>query len=127
MARAVLVAQDTINRQKEQLYLKEKQLQLQAPKVEYFDEVLNSDNLIPMTIIAKDLGMSAIALNKTLHKMNVIYRCGKTWVAYSKYQENDFFKSKTHPYVNEKGEQHTAIHFYATEKGRQFIMNTLKK
>jgi len=94
----------------------------QAPKVEYHDEVLNSEGLISTTLIAKDLGMSAMSLNKKLHAMGIIFRNQDTWVPYSKYQDKGFCKSKTFPYVDSNGKQKTAIQFYWTEKGREFIM-----
>ena len=97
----------------------------QAPKVEYHDEVLNSEGLISTTVIAKDLGMSAGALNKKLHLMGIIYRSSDTWVPYSKYQDKGLCKSKTFPYNDSNGKQKTAIHFYWTEKGREFIINKL--
>lgn len=95
----------------------------QAPKVEYHDEVLNSEGLINTTMIAKDLGMSAGALNKRLHQDGIMFRNGETWVPYSKYQDKGYLKSKTFPYVDSNGKQKSAIHFYWTEKGREFLMN----
>lgn len=94
----------------------------QAPKVEYHDEVLNSEGLISTTIIAKDLGMSAVSLNKKLHAMGIIFRNQDAWVPYSKYQDKGLCKSKTFPYVDSNGKQKTAIQFYWTEAGRMFIM-----
>eukprot|EP01037_Dinobryon_pediforme_P011474 gene11474-11570_t len=51
----------------------------QAPKVSYVNTVLEAPNLIPITIIAKDLGMSAKELNKLLSKKGVIFKQGETW------------------------------------------------
>jgi prophage antirepressor-like protein len=134
LARAVLVAQDSINRLKNQIEIKQQQLLLanttiktQAPKVEYYDEVLDSEGLISTTIIAKDLGMSASALNRKLHMMGIIFPQNGTWVPYSKYQGNGLSKSKTFPYQDKDGKQKTAIHFYWTEKGREFIMSKITK
>lgn len=103
-----------------------RQLTLQAPKVEYYEKVLDSEGLISTTIIAKDLGMSANTLNKKLHKLSVIYRVQGAWVPYSKYQDTGYCKSKTFPVVDKDGKQKTVIHFYWTEKGRQFINNLLQ-
>lgn len=134
MARAILVAQDSINRLKSQLETKERQIELQrhelisqAPKVDYYNEVLDSTGLTSTTIIAKDLGMSAGALNKKLHAMGIIYRAGETWVPYSKYQSRGFVKSKTFPYTDKDGKPQTAIHFYWTETGREFVMSRIPK
>ncbi|WP_219716699.1 phage antirepressor KilAC domain-containing protein, partial [Clostridioides difficile] len=54
-----------IEEEKERLLLKET-IQVQQPKVEYHDKVLNPDKLVTTTDIAKDLGMTAQALNKLL-------------------------------------------------------------
>jgi anti-repressor protein len=94
---------------------------LQAPKVRYVDEVLDATNLIPATIIAKDLGMSAKELNKKLHQKGVIYRQGQTWVLYSKYQDKGYTHSKTHTYTDTQGQKQTSIQTFWTEKGREFI------
>lgn len=132
LAKAVLVAQDSINRLKNQLETREQQLKLQseelkkqAPKAEYYDNVLDSEGLIATTLIAKDLGMSASALNKKLFAMNVIYNCQGTWVVTAKYQAMGFAKSKSFPHHDSKGELHTSIHFYWTQKGREFIIRKL--
>lgn len=132
LARAILVANDSINRLKNQIETKEQQLKLQsdelkkqAPKAEYYDSVLDSEGLIATTLIAKDLGMSANALNKKLFAMNVIYNCQGTWVVTSKYQALGYAKSKSFPHHDSKGELHTSIHFYWTQKGREFIIRKL--
>ena len=113
--------------QAEQIALQHEAIKHQAPKVEYYDEVLDSEGLISTTIIAKDLGMSANSLNKRLNALGVIYRQDGTWVPYSKYQNLGIVKSKTFPYVDSNGKQKTAIHFYWTEKGRALIMSKFQQ
>lgn len=78
-----------IEEEKERQLLKEK-VQFQQPKVEYHDKVLNPDKLVTTTDIAKDLGMTAQALNKLLHLNRIIYpeRINgriKCWKPYSDY------------------------------------------
>lgn len=110
---------------------KDRRLELQqvvirqaAPKVEYYDEVLQSSGVITTTIIAKELGMTAPALNKKLRDLGVIYPQSKTWVLYSKYQNKGYTKTNTVPY-NDHGEIKTAIQTVWTEKGREFIHKLL--
>jgi Rha family phage regulatory protein len=122
----IKVLEASLEATQEQMRLQETNLRQQAPKVQYYDEVLDGQGLISTTIIAKDLGMSANALNNKLHKMGVIYRVQGAWVPYSKYQDTGYCKSKTFPYVDKDGQQKTAIHFYWTEKGRQAIINLLQ-
>lgn len=103
------------------------QLQLSAPKVQYYDEVLQSESLIPVTLIAKELGMSASTLNRKLHEKRVIYKMGETWVLYDKYQNAGYTKPKTVHYTSSTGEPKTTIHTYWTEAGRCFIHKLIRK
>lgn len=81
MARALLVAQDTMKRKEERIrLLEEKNLILEeqhkesVPKLEYHDKVLMSADTYTTNQIAKELGLSAITLNKKLKSLGVQYR-----------------------------------------------------
>jgi prophage antirepressor-like protein len=81
MARALIVAQDTIKRTEaekqrliEQNELSKQQLQAAAPKVQYYDDVLMSNDTYTTTQIAKELGMGAPTLNDKLRKLGVQYK-----------------------------------------------------
>ena len=98
------------------------------PKVEYHDKVLNPTDeengftkLLTTTEVAKDLGMNAKQLNNILHEKRIIYKQGKTWVLYSKY--NYLISEKYCDYfINEFGNL-----LKWTEKGRKFIIELLNK
>lgn len=96
--------------------------EINKPKVDYHDMVLNSDELVSATIIAKDYGKSAIWLNKKLHDLGVTYKRSGQWVLYDKYAEEGYCHSKT----NVVGNGITMTHVYWTQKGRLFIYETLK-
>lgn len=98
-----------------------------APKAEYYDSVLQSDDLIQATIIAKEIGMSSATLNKKLHALGIQYYQGGTWLLYSTYQGMGFTKPKTHMYTGGDNRQHTKIHTYWTQKGREFIISLHKQ
>jgi Rha family phage regulatory protein len=134
MGRALQISAKRTRSLEEQLCIKDEQLQLtentllkQAPKVEYFNKVLLSENLIPTNIIAKQLGMTAIGLNKLLKKNGVIYLSGGVWVLYQKYQDKGYAGTKTHVYTDSTGNKRTEIHAYWTERGRQFILDIVNK
>jgi len=126
MARALQVAQATIERNAQQLALANNTIKIQAPKVEYYDEVLQSESLIATNVIAKELGMSAISLNKHLHDLGIIYNSAGTWVLYHKYQGLGYTGTKTHTYTNSVGVEQTHIQTYWTESGRKFIHTLIK-
>lgn len=61
-------------------------IEFQKSKVEYHNSVLKPDNIITMTLVAKDLSMSAQKLNNKLHELGLIYKQSKTWLLYSDYE-----------------------------------------
>ena len=128
LARALLVAQRTLEKKNKELEEKNKVIEEQKPKVEFYDKVLNPTDeengftkLLTTTEVAKDLGMTARQLNNILHEKRIIYKKGKTWVLYSKY---DYLISKKYCdyFINEFGNL-----LKWTEKGRKFIIELLGK
>lgn len=108
------------------LEIQGKVIQESAPKVAYYQEVLQSESLIATNVIAKDLGMSAITLNQVLHNRGIIYKSGGVWVLYDKYQNKGYTKTKTTTFTDKLNETKTVIHTYWTEKGREFINSLFK-
>lgn len=98
----------------------------QARKALYHDVVLQSRTLIPVTLIAKEAGMSATALNKWLHEKKIIYKKDTHWVLYADYQGKGYTGTKTALYIDSQGKYQSNIHTYWTEKGRGFIHTLLR-
>ena len=133
MSRALLIAQDTLARQKQRLEmlqaqtsLQNTQLQIAAPKVEYYDSVLQSTSVYVADQIAKELGMTAITMNKKLCAIGVLMRRNSQWLLSSKYCKLGYTKTKTHQYTKSDGTVGTNCTTVWTEKGRQFIHNLQK-
>ena len=101
--------------------LQDKQLKISAPKVEYYDEVLQSKSTYTTNQIAKELGMSAIGLNSELNDLKIQYKQSGTWLLYSKYQNKGYTKTKTHTFTDNHGNTQTAMSTVWTEKGRLFV------
>jgi len=91
------------------------------PKATYYDLVLQNKTLLSMTKIAKDYGMSAIALNNMLHELGVQFKQSDVWILYQKYADKGYTQSKTHVLDDERNKFHT----YWTQSGRLFIYNLL--
>jgi prophage antirepressor-like protein len=104
--------------------LQNRVIEQNAPKVEYFEEVLQSESTYTTTQVAKELGMGAPTLNRKLNERRVQYKQNGTWVLYEKYQNKGYTKTKTHTY-NDNGVQKTAMQTVWTEKGRLFIHSLL--
>lgn len=103
------------------------QLAEAAPKVSYYDLILNCKDLISVSKIAKDYGMSAIKMNETLRDLGIQYRQGNVWLLYQKYASQGYTSTKTHEYIGSDGANHAKTATYWTQKGRLFIYNKLKE
>lgn len=93
------------------------------PKVNYLDNILQSSKSMPVSIIAKDYGMSAVAFNALLNELGIQYRCGKTWLLYSKYASHGYTSS----YLAERNGEPVSVQTNWTQKGRLFLYNFLKE
>jgi len=102
-------------------------LQLSAPKVEYYNEVLSSTSTYTTTLIAKELGVSATALNRRLNELKIQYKQNEVWVLYQKYHNRGFTKTTTTTYTDSQGVTRTSMLTVWTEAGRFFIHELLKE
>ncbi len=130
IGRAMSILHDRTKILEQQVMQKDEQIQIQEevikqaiPKTEYFDDVLQSDSLIATNVIAKDLGLSAVSLNRILHQKGIIYNSSGTWVLYARYQDMGYTRTKTHIYTDNNGKECTSVQTYWTEKGRRFIFS----
>lgn len=108
----------------EQRLIAEQKVNEYEPKASYYDTILQNSSLVTITQIAKDYGLSAVAMNKKLHELGVQFKQGKTWFLYAKYQKNGWTHSKTVPIKHGKG---TAMQTEWTQKGRIGIYQILKE
>ena len=90
-------------------------------KANYYDRILNSKNAVPVTQIAKDYGMTAIAFNRMLHDFGIQYPIRGSWVLYAEYANLGYTQSKTYAIDEDKAVMHTCW----TQAGRIFLYNFL--
>ncbi len=126
---------DVVDKQNKQIADQQKELaeksaaiEIMEPKAGYYDIVINSPDLIPITIIAKDYGKSATWLNRKLNEKGVQYKRERTWVLYHQYADKGYTGTKTYAYSGKSygAEKHVSINTFWTQKGRLFIYNLLK-
>ena len=122
---SLLIEVEAKERLQVQNELQAKELEKQAPKVAYYDEVLTSQSTYNANQIAKELGMSAVTLNKKLHELKVQYKQGGQWLLYHPHQNKGYTKTVTYTYTDSKGETCTNSSTVWTEKGRAFIHSIL--
>lgn len=117
----ILALENELSIKQQVLEIQEEQIKELAPKAEYTDTVLQSNETYATTRIAQELGISAIALNKKLHEMRVQRKVDGQWILYAQYLDKQFAKSHTVPYPKSDGTTGTNTQTVWTEKGRQFI------
>ena len=120
MAKALLVAQDTIRRAN-------KQIDFLTPKAEYAEEVLLSETCLTTTQIAKELGMTAPALNRLLEAHRIQFNQSGQWMLYREYADKGLSQNRTFHYRDSKGRAQTQIHMVWTERGRLFIHTKVRQ
>lgn len=109
-----------------QVGVKDQQIAELQPKAGYYDLVLQCKDAMAISKIAKDFGLSAVALNKILHDAGVQYKQGDVWLLYQKYAGKGYTQTKTDLYADSNGVQHTKVRTCWTQKGRLFIYDLLK-
>ena len=133
MARALLIAQSTMERQKQRLELlknenelQKKELKASSHKVEYFDNVLQSNSVYVADQIAKELGITAITLNKKLVKMGILIRRNGQLLPTADYCNKGYTKTRTFYYEKTDGTKGSNCITVWTEKGRDFLLTILR-
>lgn len=97
------------------------------PKADYVDTILKSKSLVTATQIAKDYGLSAVALNKRLNQLGVQYKVNGQWVLYSKYQGCGYVHSRTIETTRADGRPDVTMQTEWTQRGRLFLYEFLKQ
>lgn len=96
------------------------------PKANYHDEVLNKDDLINTTVIAKDLGLrSAAKLNNIMHSNNIIFKNSSgTWCPYADYE---WIITENYADYKSYNVENSNPCLKWTEKGRKWIIENYGK
>lgn len=123
MAEQLIAERAKVKEQADTIAVQGKSIERMKPKEDYCDKVLSSPNAVPITVIAKDYGFSAQAMNELLYVLGVQYKRGQTWVLKQEYARAGYTKSYT--YLAPSGE--SVVQTRWTQKGRLFIYELLKK
>ena len=120
--------QEEIKEQRQQIEQLKKENAALKFKAEAFDELLTSQSLFPLGVIAKNYGRTAVWLNKYLEGKGVQYHRGDIWMLYSKYDRCGYTRVCWFNYSTDtKGRPLSRPHTYWTSKGMMFIRELLIK
>lgn len=99
----------------------DKEKKRDAPLVEYAKNILSSPSTFTTTQIAKELSMSACALNRLLHAKGVQYREGGQWFIYTQYSDKGYVATRQNTYQRKDGRMGVLLQTVWTTAGRSFI------
>lgn len=122
--KAKLLEQE-LDQSKRELSDSKQVIQIQAPKVQYYDKVISAAGLFPITLIAQQANMTARKLNEFLKEKKIQRKVNGTWVLSSKYLNQGYASLKTHAFTDSHGNERTSQQLYWTEKGKEFILSLL--
>ena len=134
MAKAVLVAQTTIEnrnariKQLEEENAGQKQLIAQMQKGnDYLNTILQSKGTLATTQVAADYGMSAIAFNRKLKEMHIQHKVNGQWILYSEFMGKGYVHSRTISFMHSGGRPDTRLCTEWCQRGRLFLYDALKE
>ena len=127
IARALIVAQKSIDRLELESKQKDQIIGELKPKADYVDKILQNTSLIKVSSIAKDYGMTPQEMNNLLHELRIQYKQGKQWLLYANIQDKGYTSSETHVYKKKDGTTDVNLLTKWTQKGRMFLYEELKR
>ena len=125
MARALNIANNTINNLKLENSMQKQMIAEFKPVKEYVDTILSSTDTVTVTQIAADYGLSAKALNKILFEEGLIHNVNKQWILYKKHMNRGYTKSETIDVKRADGSVKVVMNTKWTQKGRLKIHEIL--
>lgn len=126
MARALRIADETINRLSLVTKKQEQVIGELKPKADYVDSILKNKGLVTITQIAKDYGMTGTAMNSTLHDLGIQYKQSDQWLLYRAHQNKGYTFSETIDIVRTDKRPDVKMNTKWTQKGRLFLHELLK-
>lgn len=93
-----------------------------APKVEYYDQTLNSKDCMTSSQVALDLGITAQELHNKLCQANIIYKQSGQWNLHKPYKGWKLHDTNTYTFPSSNGGTRTKVYTVWTQRGRRFII-----
>ena len=107
---------------KQVISVQNEKLAKDAPKVEYYDQTLNSEDCMTSSQVALDLGITAQELHNKLCQANIIYKQSGQWNLHKPYKGWKLHDTNTYTFPSSNGGTHTKVYTVWTQRGRRFII-----
>lgn len=93
-----------------------------APKVNYYDNHLQSVNTLTSTQVAKQIGMDAEKLHRKMKEIGILYKQSGQWILHAPYSTWGLHSTRTQTYTRSDGSTGTSVYTVWTTKGVRFII-----
>lgn len=123
LAKALKEQKQEIREQKRIISEQSVEIENLSSRASYVEQVLACPNLICITQIAQNYGMSARKFNLILEQLRIQYKVNGQWILFAEYKDAGYVQSATSVDENGRGRLWT----YWTQNGRLFLYETLKK
>lgn len=117
--RAKLEAQT--EQQQATIKIQTEEIKKSAPKVNYYDNHLQSVNTLTSTQVAKQIGMDAEKLHRKMKEIGILYKQSGQWLLYSPFSTWGLHATRTQTYTRNDGSIGTSVYTVWTTKGIRFI------
>jgi phage antirepressor YoqD-like protein len=127
IAKALQFANEEINELQTELLQKTAQIAADAPKVEFFDQVADSGDALPMRDVAAALNMPGWGRNKIFEYLRKKGVLDERNVPYREFQDRRYFRVIEQKYTDSDGETHISLKTLVYQRGVNFIRGLLKQ
>lgn len=110
------------NQSKQVIEVQGERIAKDAPKVEYYEQTLNSKDCMTSSQVALDLGITAQELHNKLCQANIIYKQSGQWNLYKPYKGWKLHDTNTYTFPSSNGGTRTKVYTVWTQRGRRFII-----
>lgn len=121
MSRAIGIAQRNLGIEIAKREQVEQKVQELLPYAQHGKAFAKSDESCPITVVAKERGVSARAMNTFLHQNGIQFFTGGKWVLYQKYADKGYTRDVKTPYTKPDGTEGLSTTMEWTERGAAFI------
>lgn len=126
MAKALVVAQKTIERKNLELQEQKKIILEQQPKVEFYDDVAGSKDAVAMKEVAKVLGIKGMGRNKLFKFLRDKKILDRNNMPYQEYVDRGYFRVIEQRYNTNNGDIKITFTTLVYNKGIEYIRKLLK-
>ncbi|MDR2393481.1 MAG: phage antirepressor KilAC domain-containing protein [Treponema sp.] len=125
IAKALQFANEEIQQLQSELSQKDKKIALDAPKVEFFDQVADSKDALQMRDVAAALNIPGLGRNKIFELLRKKGVLDDRNIPYREYQDRGYFRVIEQQWTDKEGETRIYLKSLVYQRGVDFIRKAL--